>query len=109
MMPDGGTIILHVKSDKQNMEISVLDNGSGIAEDDKEKLFKNFFTTKENGIGLGLVISQQIVQAHNGDISLVNREEGGAVATIRLPLKPLTTVGVPDFGEETEESEKNER
>ncbi len=109
MMPDGGTIILHVKSDKQNMEISVLDNGSGIAEDDKEKLFKNFFTTKENGIGLGLVISQQIVQAHNGDISLVNREEGGVVATIRLPLKPLTTVGVPDFGKETEESKKNER
>jgi signal transduction histidine kinase len=107
MMPDGGTIIVQAESDKQTITISVLDSGPGIAENDKEKLFKNFFTTKENGIGLGLVICQQIVQAHKGEISLGNRDEGGAVATICLPLKPLSTVGVDEFVQKVKEGEKS--
>jgi signal transduction histidine kinase len=97
MMPNGGEIILHAESDKHNITISVLDNGPGISDNDKAQLFNNFFTTKENGIGLGLVICQQIVQAHNGVISLDNRAGGGAVASICLPLKPLTTVTISDF------------
>lgn len=108
MMPDGGTIILQAESAKQTITISVLDNGPGIADNDKEKLFKNFYTTKENGIGLGLVICQQIVQAHKGEISLTNREEGGAVATVCLPLKPLSTVSVPEFSEKAKENEKSD-
>jgi len=109
MMPDGGAIVLHVESDRQNMTISVLDNGPGVADNDKEELFKNFFTTKENGIGLGLAICQQIVQAHKGEISLTNREVGGAMAVVCLPLKPLSTVGVPEFAQKTKESGKSER
>jgi len=108
MMSDGGAIVLRAENEKQIMIISVLDNGPGIADNDKEKLFKNFFTTKENGIGLGLVICQQIVQAHKGAISLANRNGDGAVATVCLPLKPLATLSVPEFREEMRESEKSE-
>ena len=109
MMPDGGKIILRAKSDKHNMTISVLDNGPGILDTDNGKLFNNFFTTKENGIGLGLVICQQIVQAHKGSISLENRAESGAVATVCLPLKPLSTVTISEFQDDMEKDDINER
>ncbi len=92
MMPDGGTILLHVEGDTNMLTISILDNGPGISEEIKGKLFKNFFTTKDNGVGLGLVICRQIIQAHNGTIELQNRPEGGAAVIITLPFKPLNTL-----------------
>jgi signal transduction histidine kinase len=45
-----------------------------------------FYTTKDTGTGLGLSISFEIVQAHAGELLLANREGGGAVASLRLPL-----------------------
>ena len=48
--------------------------------------FVPFYTTKAAGSGIGLALAQQIARAHGGEISLVNREEGGARATVRLPL-----------------------
>jgi signal transduction histidine kinase len=51
-----------------------------------ENLFVPFYTTKSAGSGIGLALAQQIARAHGGEISLVNREEGGARATVRLPL-----------------------
>ncbi len=95
MMPEGGYILFRATSDKKNITISILDNGPGICENNVEKLFNNFFTTKKDGVGLGLVICQQIIQAHKGSISINNREEGGAVVTIDLPLKPLSSINFP--------------
>ncbi len=95
MMPDGGNVLVEAESNGGTMTIRVRDDGPGIREEDRENLFKNFFTTKERGLGLGLVVCRQIVGAHKGRIGLENNPEGGAVAWIELPLKPLATTGLP--------------
>lgn len=65
--------------------VNVEDMGMGIANTDN--LFVPFYTTKPKGSGIGLVLAQQIVRAHGGEIHLVNREDGeGARATVRLPV-----------------------
>jgi len=95
MMPDGGTVVVTAQSNGDNMTIRVTDNGPGIREEDLENLFKSFFTTKNGGIGLGLVVCHQIISAHKGTIALGNNPDDGATAWIKLPLKPLPTSGLP--------------
>lgn len=66
--------------------IEVRDNGPGLTGEARNHALDPFFTTKDAGTGLGLSISFEIVQAHGGELQLVNHAEGGALATIRLPL-----------------------
>ena len=66
--------------------IEVDDNGAGIAND--SNLFVPFYTTKTNGSGVGLALARQIVEAHAGSVTLSNRPQGGARATVTLPLHP---------------------
>ncbi len=72
------------RSSDEDVEIVIDDSGMGVA--NPENLFVPFYTTKAAGSGIGLALAQQIARAHGGEISLVNREEGGARATVRLPL-----------------------
>jgi signal transduction histidine kinase len=67
-------------------EIRVGDNGPGIAEGDLKTIFNPFFTTKPQGMGMGLAIVRTIVEAHHGTISAENQRSGGALFTIRLPI-----------------------
>ena len=67
-------------------EIKVQDNGAGLTQDAASHALDPFFTTKDSGTGLGLSISFEIVQAHDGELTLCNGPDSGAVATIRLPL-----------------------
>ena len=67
-------------------EIRVSDSGPGIAADDLKNVFNPFFTTKPQGMGMGLAIVRTIVEAHHGQISAENRSSGGALFTIRLPI-----------------------
>lgn len=66
--------------------ISVLDNGPGIPEAMVHRLFTPFATTKAHGTGLGLAVSRRIIEAHGGRIEVKNRAEGGAEASVFLPL-----------------------
>jgi two-component system nitrogen regulation sensor histidine kinase NtrY len=67
-------------------EIAVEDEGPGIS--DTTNLFVPFFTTKPEGTGIGLLLSRQIVEAHQGQLSLTSRSDRqGAVATVRLPMR----------------------
>jgi two-component system sensor kinase FixL len=66
--------------------LTVTDNGSGIAAGLLERIFDSFFTTKPQGLGVGLSVSREIVAAHGGRIEAVNRPEGGAVFRIMLPM-----------------------
>lgn len=65
--------------------ICIKDQGEGIASDQAAHLFDPFFTTRSNGMGLGLKLCQTLVRSHSGSITLTNAPEGGAVARIELP------------------------
>lgn len=69
----------------KSIKVEVNDSGTGIPEEALSNIFDPFFTLKENGVGLGLAISYQIVKAHGGDITIKNRDTGGVSCLIKLP------------------------
>jgi signal transduction histidine kinase len=76
------------------LEIAVTDTGVGIAQDDIDKLFVPFWTTRHEGTGLGLAISRRVVLAHGGELDVRSAVGTGSTFTVRLPLP----AGVPDTG-----------
>ena len=71
------------------VEITVADNGPGLPATDRDRLFQPFFTTRSHGTGLGLALVQKFVVTHNGQVRADDRPSGGAVFTVRLPLKTV--------------------
>ncbi len=68
-----------------HVDIRISDNGPGVPDDMKEKIFEPFVSSKEVGMGLGLAVSQRIVEAHGGQITVTDNPGGGARFTISLP------------------------
>ena len=89
----GSAVMVRTRCDGGNAVIEMLDEGPGLADDEKPKVFERFFRGRgerelhNRGIGIGLAIAREIVELHRGRISLDNRPEGGAVLTVTLPLK----------------------
>jgi len=73
------------------ISVAVRDYGSGISETTRERLFEQFFTTKDDGLGMGLAIVRSIIEAHGGTVTAENADGGGARFHFRLPIKE----GVP--------------
>src|SRR5438874_10790420 len=69
------------------ISVVVRDYGSGISETDRDRLFEQFFTTKEEGLGMGLAIVRSIIEAHGGSVAAENADGGGARFHFRLPIK----------------------
>jgi signal transduction histidine kinase len=67
-------------------EVRIADSGPGIAAGDLKNVFNPFFSTKPQGMGMGLAIARTIIEAHRGKISAENRPSGGALFTIKLPI-----------------------
>ncbi|MBW5827045.1 two-component system sensor histidine kinase AtoS [Yersinia kristensenii] len=83
-----GEIIIKTQTlDDNYQQITVKDNGCGIADDIKSKVFDPFYTTKPSGTGLGLSISQRIIASHDGDIRLESQPNKGTTFIIILPVK----------------------
>jgi len=82
-----------VQVDAEDVSISVIDHGGGIAEADLDRIFDPFFTTKPEGegSGLGLSISLGIIERHNGRLILNNNPDQGTTATMVLPRTPQGT------------------
>jgi two-component system NtrC family sensor kinase len=85
-MPEGGTLSVSARAEPGGtLLVEVNDTGKGISGEDLEHVFRAFFTTRENGSGLGLPLSRQIVMAHNGDIWIESVPGRGTSVFVRLP------------------------
>lgn len=99
--PRGALVDLSVRVVGDRLELAVADRGAGIAPDDRERVFERFYQTTEGravpgrGVGLGLTICREIVQAHGGNIRVEDNEGGGTIFRVSLP-------GVELLGEDDE-------
>lgn len=86
-MPNGGDLYVRVNIQKNNVQISIQDNGVGIPEEKIKKLGEPFYTTKKNGNGLGLMVSFKIIESHNGKVYVESEPNKGTTFNILLPAK----------------------
>jgi signal transduction histidine kinase len=78
--------VMTARTTSRMAEISIFDSGPGVPAEKLSEVFEPFFTSKDQGMGMGLSIARTIVEAHGGRIWAENRAEGGAVFRITLPL-----------------------
>ncbi len=85
-MPQGGQVRVEVLCEQdETIVVRIVDQGCGIPEEKISKLGEPFFTTKETGTGLGLMVSYKIIHNHGGTITVKSREQQGTTFEIRLP------------------------
>lgn len=80
-----GTIEVSISLNGEYAVLSILDSGNGLSEQDTEKVFRPFYTTKSGGSGLGLYLCKSIIEEHNGDIDITSKMAKGCLVTIKLP------------------------
>lgn len=90
-MPDEKTNgVIHIElipdEDKQQITIKVSDNGSGIPDEVKDKIFDPYFTTKSSGTGLGLAMSKKIIELWGGSIRFESEQDTGTIFYLQLPM-----------------------
>lgn len=92
--PDG-RLILRTATKSDHVLVEVEDNGVGISEEDRLRIFEPYHTTKFNGTGLGLMVVYRIVRAHRGAVGLTSEVGSGTVFSIALPLdeRPVKLLG----------------
>ncbi len=82
----GGCLNIEIKADERQARLVFKDNGRGILSKDLSRIFNPFYTTKEQNLGLGLAVSHQIVDAHQGMIQVKSRSGRGTTVNLSLPL-----------------------
>ena len=75
--------------DERLLQVEVADNGHGLAEEDVEKIFAPFYTTKQEGMGIGLAICRSIIEFHQGHLWVEARHEGGTVFRFTVPIEEI--------------------
>jgi signal transduction histidine kinase len=85
--PPGGIVTVKTLSDQDEVEVAVIDRGSGIDPKNIENIFNPFFTTKPDGIGFGLAIISKILDEHGGRITVESALGEGSVFRVFLPLR----------------------
>ena len=88
--PPGGAITLGGKQTAFGCIITVTDTGCGIAEEDIPLIFERFYRGKDGGLGLGLAIVRELVDAHGGTIEVTSQKGAGTVFTLQFPAEPKT-------------------
>jgi len=85
-MPNGGLLTIATQVSDNEIRISVCDTGVGISAESLAKIFEPYFTTKDNGTGLGLTLVYKIIKEHHGEIAVESREGEGTNFEIILPV-----------------------
>jgi two-component system, NtrC family, sensor histidine kinase HydH len=84
--PSGGAVTVKTRLNGRNAEILVIDRGSGIDKQHRAQIFNPFFTTKKEGVGLGLAIVAKIVDEHGGKIAVESEPGKGSIFCVSLPM-----------------------
>jgi PAS domain S-box-containing protein len=92
-MPNGGTLRLTVKREGDGALISVRDQGAGIPDNIRDKIFNLYFTTKSGGSGIGLAMAYRVVQLHHGSVEFSTIIDHGTTFYLRFPLAEIATNG----------------
>jgi two-component system, NtrC family, sensor kinase len=87
--PRGGLVRVeaHRQNEADNLEIIVSDNGHGLSDEQKARLFTPYFTTKKQGTGLGLFVSQKLIRAHGGEMTFESTLHHGTTFRLTLPCQ----------------------
>jgi signal transduction histidine kinase len=84
-MKDGGTLSIAINQSGEALRLEITDTGHGISEEEAKKIFEPFYTTKEQGLGLGMPYAKKIIEQLGGTISLTSRPGEGTTISIMLP------------------------
>ena len=85
-MPDGGRLRVVLEEDKKNAVLRIADEGTGISEEIRDKIFDLYFTTKTEGSGIGLAMTYRILQLHHGSVEVQSNVSRGTEFVLRIPL-----------------------
>jgi PAS domain S-box-containing protein len=92
-MPEGGQLTIKTSVSKRSepgwVSVSITDTGMGVSEENRKKIFEPLFTTKPQGIGLGLALTQMLVEGHGGTIELESEVGKGSTFTVKLPVTDM--------------------
>lgn len=87
VMKEGGALTIQTSYGADEVRVDICDQGPGVPDELKEKIFEPFFTRKPKGTGLGLAVTRQIVEQHLGTIRVTDAQGGGACFRITLPAE----------------------
>ena len=87
ILPDSGQVEIATRDDGAYVIVDIADDGPGIDEAERARVFEAFFFKREGGIGLGLAVVQGIINAHRGQIEAIDSHLGGALFRFRLPRR----------------------
>ena len=86
-MPEGGTLEVVLEEDRKDSGFSrIADEGAGIPDEIREKIFDLYFTTKSGGSGIGLAMTYRILQLHHGSVEVQSKTGRGTEFRLRIPL-----------------------
>ncbi|HYO99360.1 MAG TPA: ATP-binding protein [Pyrinomonadaceae bacterium] len=86
-MPEGGRLTLKTSRVNGTSRLTIADTGCGMTEEQIEKVFEPFYTTKSNGLGLGMPYAKKVIEQHQGEIHIESRREAGTQIIIELPAE----------------------
>lgn len=90
-MPNGGTLKILARADEEQVTLQFIDNGIGISQENIAKIFDAYYTSKEDGHGLGMMIVQRILRQHGGQIAVESQVDVGTAISLQFPQQHIRT------------------